>query len=119
MTSFSRILGQSLKVKFYKVKLLKFKTFIFDQKFCWNGHFSIMKKLWDLKKFLSYLELDGQGRGIIMEVTGPLLLGPSYYVFSYATPNISAASVSTLTDSRWLNSKLQIHIPNIYSFKMS
>ena len=33
-----------------------------------------MKKLWDLKNVLSYLELEGQGRGIIMEVTRPLLL---------------------------------------------
>ena len=41
-----------------------------------------MKKLWDLKKVLSYLELEGQGRGIIMGVTRPLLLGPFYYVFS-------------------------------------
>ena len=52
-----------------------------------------MKKLSDLKKVLSYLELEGQGRGIIMGVTHPLLLGPFYYVFSYVTPNISAASV--------------------------
>ena len=33
-----------------------------------------MKKSWDLKKVLSYLELERQGRGIIMEVTRPLLL---------------------------------------------
>ena len=39
-----------------------------------------MKKLWDLKNDLSYLELEGQGRGIIMEVTRPLLLGPFYYL---------------------------------------
>ena len=37
-----------------------------------------MKKLRDLKKVLSYLELQGQGRGIIMEVTRPLLVGPFY-----------------------------------------
>ena len=37
-----------------------------------TGHLSIMKKLLDLKKGLSYLELEGQGRGIIMEVTRPL-----------------------------------------------
>ena len=30
------------------------------------------------KKVLSCLELEGQGRGIIMEVTRPLLLGPFY-----------------------------------------
>jgi hypothetical protein len=43
-----------------------------------TGHFSIMKKLLDLKMDLSYLELEGQGRGIIMEVTRPLLLGQFY-----------------------------------------
>ena len=32
------------------------------------------------KKVLSYLELEGQGHGIIMEVTRPLLLGPFYLV---------------------------------------
>ena len=37
-----------------------------------------MKKLQDLKKVLSYLELEGQGRGIIMEVTRPHLLGPFF-----------------------------------------
>ena len=36
------------------------------------------KKLLDLEKVLSYLELEGQGRGIIMEVTRSLLLGPFY-----------------------------------------
>ena len=58
-----------------------------------TGHFSIMKKLWDLKKVFSYLELERQGRGTIMGVTRLLLLGPFYYVFSYVTPNIFAASV--------------------------
>ena len=53
-----------------------------------------MKKLWDFRKVLSYLELEGQGRGIIMRVTRPLVLGPIFYVFSYVTPNISAASVT-------------------------
>ena len=37
-----------------------------------------MKKVWDLKKVLSYPELEGQGRGIIIKVTRPLLLGPFY-----------------------------------------
>ena len=41
-----------------------------------------MKKLWDLKKVLSNLEMEGQGRGIIMGVTHPLLLGPFYYLHS-------------------------------------
>ena len=56
-----------------------------------------MKKLWDFRKVLSYLELEGQGPGIIMRVTHPLLLGPFYYVFSYVTPNISAASVAIVS----------------------
>ena len=42
-----------------------------------------MKKLWDLKNNLSYLELEEQGRGIIMEVTptppGTILLGKIAY----------------------------------------
>ena len=61
-----------------------------------TGHFSIMKKLWDLKKVLSYLELEGQGRGIIMEVTHPLLLGSFYLVKWPVNPNILAASVLVL-----------------------
>ena len=39
-----------------------------------------MKKLWDLKNVFSNLELEGQGRGIIMGVTGLLLLGPFYSI---------------------------------------
>ena len=93
MTSFSRILCQSWKVKFHKLKLLKFKTF------CWTGHFSIMKKLWDLKKVLSYLELEGEGRGIIMKVKCPLLLGQFYLVKWPVNPNILAASVSFLASA--------------------
>ena len=42
---------------------------------------------------LSYLELEGQGRGIIMEVTRPLLLGQFYYGKWPITPNKSAGSV--------------------------
>ena len=38
-----------------------------------------MKKLWDLKKGFSNLELEGQRHGIIMGVAGLLLLGPFYY----------------------------------------
>ena len=38
-----------------------------------------MKKLWDLKKVLSNLEVEEQGRGIIMGVTHLLLLGPFMY----------------------------------------
>ena len=58
-----------------------------------------MKKLWDLKKLLSYLELEGQGCGIIMKVTRPLLLGPFYLVKWLVNPNILAASVPALFDN--------------------
>ena len=76
MTSFSRILGQSWKVKFHKVKLLKFKTFNFDLKFCWNWSFFHYEKIMRFRNGFSYLEMEGKGRGIIIEVTRPLLLGP-------------------------------------------
>ena len=39
------------------------------------------------------MELEGQGRDIIMEVTRPLLLGPFYLVKWPVNPNIFAASV--------------------------
>ena len=39
-----------------------------------------MKKLLDLKKGFSNLELEGQGRGIIMGVTGLLLQGAFYTI---------------------------------------
>jgi len=42
-----------------------------------------MKKLLDLKKILSNLEPEGQGRGIIMGVTRLLLLEPFYYIALY------------------------------------
>ena len=80
----------------------KLKVLNFSNSTLWNftfqlwlesGHFSIMKKLWDLKNDLSYLELEGQGQGIIMEVTHPLLLGPFYLVKWPVNPNILAASV--------------------------
>ena len=45
---------------------------------------------------LYYLELEGQGRGIIMEVTRLLLMGPFYLVKWPVNPNILAASVSLL-----------------------
>ena len=44
---------------------------------------------------LSYLELEVQGRGIIMEVTRPLLLGQFHYVKWPIIPNKSASSVCT------------------------
>jgi hypothetical protein len=38
-----------------------------------------MKKLRDLKKVLSYLELEEQGRGIIMEVTSKMACHTKYF----------------------------------------
>ena len=37
----------------------------------------------DFKKDLSNLEVKGQGGGVIMGVTRPLLLGPFYYIALY------------------------------------
>ena len=45
-----------------------------------TGHFSVMKKNWDLKNVFSNMELEGQGLGIIMGVTCLLLLGPFYFI---------------------------------------
>ena len=42
---------------------------------------------------ISYLELEGQVQGIIMEVTHPLLLGQFHQVKWPITPNKSAGSV--------------------------
>ena len=59
MTSFSKILGQSWKVKLRKVKLLKFKTFNFDLKFYWNWSFFHYEKIMRFKKSP---QLPGAGR---------------------------------------------------------
>ena len=67
------------KLKFYKVKLKKFKTFSFQ------------------KKYSANLEQEGQGHGIIMGVTRLLLLEPVYYIAHYwSPPNINAGSVSKI-----------------------
>ena len=64
-----------------------------------------MKKLWDLKKVLSYLELEGQGHGIIMEVTRPLLLGPFYILgkMAYHTKQIRRQCTSDCMQYAGLN----------------
>ena len=49
MTSFSRILGKIWKVKFHKVKLLKFKSFSFDLKLLWNWSFFHYEKIMRFK----------------------------------------------------------------------
>ena len=87
MTSFKNILGQSWTVKFHKVKLLKFKTFKLTK--------NISETFWNIfhyeeiirsKNVLSFLELEGQGRGIIMWVTRLLLLGLFNYIAINAQP---------------------------------
>ena len=83
MTSFRRILVQIWKVKFHKVKLLKLwpktllKLVIFP---LWKSY-EIKKK-----SSVTYLEPEGQGRGIIMGVTRLLLLGPFYYIHVICQP---------------------------------
>ena len=42
--------------------------------------------------------MEGQGRGIIMEVTRPLLLEPFHLVKWPVNPNILAASVAVVSD---------------------
>ena len=53
------------------------------------------------KKVISYLELEEQGRGIIMEVTRPLLLEPFYLVKWPITPNKSTSSVALAIAKLW------------------
>ena len=53
---------------------------------------------------LSYLELEGQGQGIIMEVTRPLFLGQFHLVKWPITPNKSAGSVLWEEHKIWKNS---------------
>ena len=59
-----------------------------------------MKKLWDLKKAFGNLELEGQGRGIIMGVTCLLLLGQFYTIQSkfmyYFAHDCKASSINLL-----------------------
>ena len=95
MTSFRNILGHSWTLKFHKVKLLKFKSFKF------NWPFFHEKKL-NLTQVLSYLELEGQGRGIIMEMTRLLLGSPrAIYVLKSANGNDIMPSVYEYCMSQW------------------
>ena len=58
--------------------------------------FPILKKLWDLKKVFSNLELEGQGRGIIMGLTLLLLLGSFYYIVTYWGDRIMTNTVAAV-----------------------
>ena len=53
---------------------------MFDQNFLWNQSFFHYEKIMRFKKVLSFLELEGQGHGIIMGVTRLLLLGLFYTI---------------------------------------
>ena len=67
-------------LKFQQFYLMKFQVSTLTSGNSATGHFSIMKKLWELKNDLSNLEEEGEGRGIIMGVTRLLLLGPFYTI---------------------------------------
>ena len=69
-------------LKFQQFYLMKFQVSTLTSGNSATGHFSIMKKLWELKNVLSNLEEEGQGQGIIMGVTRLLLLGPFYTIQS-------------------------------------
>ena len=67
-----------------------------------------MKKLWDLKKVFSNLELEGQGRGIIMGGTRLLLLGPFYTIqtnfmnfFAHDCTWLFNCDFKAIINSRW------------------
>ena len=64
------------------VKLLKFKTFNFNLKSFLNWSL-FHKRIMRFEYVLSNLEQEGQRHGIIMGVTGLLLLGPFYYIALY------------------------------------
>ena len=58
-----------------------FLSFNFDLKFLWNWSFFHYEKIMRFKKkVFSNLDLEEQGRGIIMGVTHLFLLGPFYTV---------------------------------------
>ena len=93
MTSFSRIFGQSWKVKFHKVKLLKFKTLNFDLKFCWNWSFFHYEKTMRFKKSP---QLPGPGRTRAWHHHGsdtPTSPRAIYVLKSEKFPNIFGGSV--------------------------
>ena len=56
-----------------------------------------MKKLLDLKKVFNNLELEGQGRGIIMGVTCLLLLGQFYTIQTKTNKKIQTNYNGTLS----------------------
>ena len=71
-----------------------------------------MKKSWDLKKVLSNLEAEGQGRGFIMGVTRLLLLGPFMY-WNQQTSDYSIHHCTVPLDSLLLNQSLHSFLSSI------
>ena len=78
---------------------------IATQKSCKVWHFSIMKKLWDLNKVFSSLELEGKGGGIIMGVTRLFLPWPFYTILTKKT--LCTYCTSRVLRQWWLNLKVQ------------
>ena len=72
-----------------------------------------MKNLWDLKRVFSNLELEGQGFGIIMEVTRLLLLGPFYYIQTNFSILFCTQLYEYLTLFQWIRGWL--YPPNYFS----
>ena len=60
------------------------------------------------------MKLKGQGRGIIMEVTRPLLLGPFYLVKWPVNPNILAASVYATQMCMLCIALIETYTANVY-----
>ena len=78
LTNFRGILSQSWNSEVSAILPYEFQSFNFDLKFLCNwSFFHNEPKVLDFKKIFSNLELEGQGRDIIMKVTRLLLLGPS------------------------------------------
>ena len=90
-----------------KSYLMKFQVSTLTSGNSATGHFSIMKKLWELKNDLSNLEEEGEGRGIIMGVTRLLLLGPFYTI---------QIQINVLFCTRLYISKSQILIHIVFCF---
>ena len=69
-----------------------------------------MKKLWDLKKGFSNLELEGQRHGIIMGVTLLLLLGPFYTIQTKTDQTFWRGVYQTFFKSNTFNSLVKISL---------
>ena len=71
-----------------------------------------MKKILDLKKAFSNLELEGQGRGIIMGVTRLLLLGLFYTIQSKFMYYFAHDCIIDKISQRGI--EIRIHLQNLF-----